>query len=263
MNPDDEATLVTRVAHAGWGDNRYRGYSVTRALAGRDGLWSMASLAVGHRRLLPDEAALLDDVSTCSFAGDPRIWPLKVVRLAGSFGSVAAAMCAGHLATDGGIIGPAVTEPAAAFLVSVSQAIGRGASTEAAVNDCIRSVLPPPGFGVPFRDRDERVDALAACLARRGADTGRYWRLLSEIQPVVARLRKAPVNIAGAVAAALLDLGFSPEQLAALPVAIVNFIANAYEAAEQRSPIMQQLPRDHVQYVGPPPRQSPRERGEE
>ena len=89
--------LTTRVGRADWGDNRYRGYGVLAELAGHDGFWSMISLAVGGPRLDDGQSRLLDDLATCTFAGDPRIWPLKIVRVVGSFGQLYPALCAGML----------------------------------------------------------------------------------------------------------------------------------------------------------------------
>src|SRR5262249_2861665 len=93
--------LVTRVGRALWGDNRFRGFSVGDELAGATDLWSLVALAVGHRPLGADECAILDDLAACGCAADPRIWPLKAVRLGSAYGRFTPGLVAGLLAIDG------------------------------------------------------------------------------------------------------------------------------------------------------------------
>jgi hypothetical protein len=72
--------------------------------------------------------------------------------------------------------------------------------------------------------------------------------------------RNVGTNIVLGVAAILLDLGYTPLQASAVTTFLNQnvFAANAFEAAQQREPVMQRLPEEQVAYVGPAPRVSPR-----
>ncbi len=256
---DPPPALRTRVAQARWGDNRFWGYSVLAELAGTTTQWSAISLAVGHRRLTDREARLLDDVIVCSLAADPRIWPLKVVRLLSAYGNVAPGLVAGVLCTEGGFMGWRAYAPAATFL----QTIARDApSSDAriAMLDALRARGDyAPGFGVAFRRADERATALARCVRSREMDGGRFWTLLQEVDALL-RPRGAPMNIAAASAAVFLDLGFTPAQLEALGPYLLfpNYLANALEGATQAPSLLRRLPADNLEDRTPPPRRSPR-----
>ncbi|MBK8718145.1 MAG: hypothetical protein IPN32_25965 [Deltaproteobacteria bacterium] len=261
-----ESRLRTHVGHAGHGDNRFRGRSVADALTGRTPYWSLISQAVGNRDLSPQECSELDALSAAACAAAPRIWPLKSVRLGAAHGSATAGLVAGLLATDG-VHGPRVSGLCAAVLVAVATAIV-GHDDDAALEAALERhfavrVRPIPGFGVAARAQDERVAAFAAWRARAGHDGGRHWALMRRIEAIAIRRRRTPVNISGAAAAVLLDLDFTPAQihLPAMFVIVQNLVANAVEGAAQAPAILRQLPPDAIEYVGVPPRRSPRAGG--
>ncbi len=78
--------IFTRVGHAGWNDHRHFGKWVFSELAGNTSTAGLIALAATGR--LPDESAcgMLDDIAVILTVADPRIYPLKLVRLASSFG---------------------------------------------------------------------------------------------------------------------------------------------------------------------------------
>jgi len=263
VTDDDELVLPTRVAHASWGDNRFRGYSVAHDIAGRVGHWSRASLSVGYRTLAPDEEAVVEAMAACMLAGDPRIYPLKTVRLAACFGRVAPGLACGHLVGDGARIGPAVSAPAAQLLLDLAAELGDAPADPESITPIVaryrRQRRRFPGFGVPFRDRDERLPALRRLVEAAGRDGGRYWRLAHALDEVLTQW-ELPMNPAAAVGAGLLDLGFAVEQIKALvlPIADINYLANAYEGARNPAAALQSLPATRLDYRGPAPRVSPR-----
>ncbi len=248
--------IPTRVGRAEQHDNRFRGHTVSQ-MAGGHTTWSALSLAVGHRALDAREAALLDDIVVCSLAADPRIWPLKVVRLVAAYGRPVPAILAGVSSTAGGFMGWGTYAPAAQFLERVAQAPSQSAR-EALVAAQREERRMIPGFGVAFRARDERAAALRGCLEAREY-TGAYWSTALLLEDILVPLG-APMNIAAASAAVLLDLGFAVEQIAALgPLLLLpNYLANAVEGAEQRPSILRTLPAAYIEDKTPPPRLSPR-----
>ncbi|MEM7158118.1 MAG: hypothetical protein AAF799_35075 [Myxococcota bacterium] len=256
-------SIVTHVGHASWGDNLYRGYGVLNDLAGTDGFWSMISMSLGGPRLEPRQCRVLDELSTCSFAADPRVWPMKAVRMGAAYGSVTAGLCVGLLAVDHARMGPAIAGGAAKIFVGLMppgepMPPTEGLHTE--LDALVASGSRLDGFGVPFRPRDERVDALRRCMAAHPEDEGPYWRLMNAVDEYLAAHHRLPINIAGAAAAVALDLGFRPRQITHLPAALLlsNFLANAYEGAAQRPAVLQRLPDAVIEYVGEPDRRSPR-----
>lgn len=257
-------SLPTRVGHASWGDNEFFGFRVLGDLAGRDSYWSAVSLSLGHRRLSEQEAGVLDDLTICCLAGDPRIYPLKAMRVGSAYGSCTMGVCAGYLAFDQGQLGPTTMGRASRLLVELSEQVGDPpdpARLTATLDGWLAQGRRLPGFGVVFRDRDERIDALLRCMRARGRTGQRYWRLMEAADAHGERAHRLPANIGLASSAVTLDLGFMPEQIEQLYLAFLVpcFLANAFEGAQQAPAVLQRLPDAAVEYVGTPARPSPRE----
>jgi hypothetical protein len=261
--------LPTRVGHAEWGDNRFCGHSVARDLAGRESLAGLMALAIGGRRLQPEACALIDDLAIILMVGDPRIWPLKLVRVASAYGGPLAAVAAATVSFAGARVGHPAAGLAAEVLVKIEQRVAAARATadvsaEAALEDECKRLLAdagrPYGFGVPFRPRDERLVMLGERVAARGRGEFAYWRLFEQVAETVRRIRGLEPNVGLGAAAVCLDLGFTPAQIGPLITALgaCDFWSNAVEGAEQAPPCLQTLPIGSVRYVGPAPRCSPR-----
>jgi hypothetical protein len=220
-------------------------------------------MAVTGRRPDDDEREVLDAIAVVLSSADPRIWPLKLTRLVASFGGTLAGFAAGHLAIEGKQIGPWVVGHAARELVELREAIGDGLDDEASVLRAIRDRVRRSrviGYGVPLRERDERMEALRKHIAKLGRDGRVHWRLQEALSEEIIRAGNTAPNVGIGFAAVLLDLGYTPVQASAITTFLNEnvFAANAFEAAQQRDPQMQRLADEHVAYVGPAPRMSPR-----
>lgn len=253
----DAQGLPTSVGRADRGENQFRGFAVGAQLAGQLRHWSALSLAVGHRALSERECEILGDIVVCSLAADPHIWPLKVTRLVSSFGNAVPALVAGILSTAGGFMGWGTYAPASRFLRALADT--PASDREAYVDAEVARLRHIPGFGVAFRDQDERATALAKCVPDRGFDSGKHWKALLAANEFLER-RGVPMNIAAATAALLLDVGFSPSQIEVLgPLLLLpNYLANAAEGAEQAPEILRRLPSESIEDRTPSPRLSPR-----
>ncbi len=228
----------------------------------------LLALAVGGRRLEPDERAMLEDLATVAVVADPRVWPLKLVRVAASYGRYLPALAAATVSFDGARVGYPIAGQAAEILVQLQHRIAGNepideASDPAVEEECRRLFAAgarPVGFGVAFRHCDERLVMLDQCVASRARSDLSYWRLFKRLERAVRRVRKLEPNICLGAAAVCLDIGFSPSQIGALVMALatVDLWANAFEGAEQAPKCLQKLPDDSVRYVGPPTRLSPR-----
>jgi len=266
---DEELTLPTRVGHAEWGDNHFRGYSIVRDLAGREDSTSLLALAIVGRRLDENERLMLDDLATAIHVADPRIWPLKLVRVTSSYGGCLAAVAAAIVSADRARIGHHSTGGAAEVLLQLGEGLlldgaNGAASGNSVLEERCRRLMAdqsrPIGFGVPFRARDERVDILTGRVVARGRNRLPYWRLYEAAAETVWRIKSVRPNMTLAAAAVFLDMRFTPSQIGPLMTAIgANaFWANAVEGAEQMPAVLRVLPTSCVRYVGPPARPSPR-----
>jgi hypothetical protein len=121
-----------------------------------------------------------------------------------------------------------------------------------------RSLLP--GFGVPFRDTDERVAAIRQLVAGSHAVERPYWSLFERTSAWVTQRKGIAPNLGSAAAALLLDMGFTPEETGRVIVFLVMLMqfANAVEGADQAPALLQTLPAHVVSYEGPGPRVSSR-----
>lgn len=260
----EKLVLTTRVGRACGDDNHFHGHAVAGELCGRESVTGLIALAVLGRRLDEDEKAVLDDLAVVMTVADPRIWPLKLVRVVSSYGRALPALAAAQLCIEDALIGHWTTGAAAAQLAQLREALGTRAADDDAVAMEVERVFASGrrlmGFGVPFREQDERVVALRRCLAARGRIDRPHFRLFERVAQAVYTQKKLSPNIGVAVGAACLDLGATPRQASLLSVALgqTDYLANAVEGAAQAAPILRELPQAHVRYVGKPPRQSPR-----
>lgn len=256
--------IRTRVAKHLFGENLYFGHGTLADLLEHESLSSLIAMGVTGRRPTPEQRQVLEAIAVLTTSADPRIWPLKLTRLVSSYGSVLAGYCAGQLPIEGDRIGCWVTGYAAEVLTELRDAVGPHLDdTERVAREVVELVQRRgrlPGFGVPLRPSDERMDALRAYAARVGLDRGVHWKLHEALAGYLEKERGVARNIVIGLAAVLLDMGYPASQTAAVAHFLNQnvFVANAVEAAEQRSAELQRLGDEHVEYVGPAPRRSPR-----
>lgn len=253
--------LHTRVARAGWDEHDYFGKKLFADLAGNVSYAGLLGFALDGKLLSADEAAMLDDCAAVLALGDPRIWPLKLTRLGSAYGRVVPGIVIGNLCFDGTCVGPLPFGPSAAFMLEI-ESLATDAEKIDALTSRIGRDKRLPGFGVPFRDYDERVVALVECVKRRGRDGLPHWKAAETTWRLLKDTKGVPPNIGSAVATVMLDCGFTPEQIGPLAFALMQsvMLANAYEGAHQDAAVLRQLPDDAVEYVGKPARTSPRAR---
>jgi citrate synthase len=256
--------IHSRVGKALFGENLFFGYRTLADLVGEETLTGLVSIAVKGRRPTEAERRTLDAIAVISTSADPHIWPLKMLRLVSSYGSVLAGYCACQVAVEGERIGYWIAGGAAAVLAELRGAIGdrmeEPAAVAAAITEHLRSGRRVIGFGVPLRKTDERMDALKVYVAAEGLGRGAHWRLQEALADHLGRERGIAPNIGLGIGAVLLDLGYTPRQVSALAHFLAQpvFAAHAVEAAQQQAPEMQKLADEHVDYVGAAPRESPR-----
>lgn len=255
--------LPTQVAHADYEEHMFCGRKLFAELQGRTTFVALIARSLGMQRTLTaDELGVLDDLAVITTVADPRIWPLKLIRVISSYGSIYPAWAAAHLCLDRAMIGPDACGRAATVFVSLRAQL-EGASDTAIDEELDRrfpSMLPPVGFGVPFRTGDERVGAVRAALASRGRVDLPNWKFFERLAVRFREHRNFVPNIGAAFSAAALDLGFDASAVSPLATALVEaaFVPNAVEGRTQSPEILRTLPPSHVEYRGKEPRTSPR-----
>jgi len=256
--------IPTGVGHASFGENHFRGYRVGAELAGKETQTGLIALSIGARRLTETERAVLDDIAVVMTVADPRIWPLKLTRVVSAYGSTLPAMAAANLCIERALIGHWTSGTAAQTLVELRETLGDGVDDRDEVRRRALEFLAQRrrwmGFGVPFREQDERVASLRSCLEKRERTHLTHWRLLETVAEVLYEHKQLRPNIGIAVGAACLDLGYSPREVSLLSVALgqTDYLANAVEGAAQAPEMLRELPAQILRYQGPARRRSPR-----
>jgi hypothetical protein len=260
-----QLTERTRSAYWAFDEPRYFGYRVFSELAGRETWTSLMALSTFGRRLSPELCGVLDDAVGVLTLADPRIWPLKLTRVVGTYGSFLPALCAGTLMENEARIGPwACVDAAKVLQVLHTELDGscdpvRAREVVAAYRKKYRFVW---GFGTPYRGRDERVLAFKGCLERRGRTELPYYKTMMAVAGAMKEATDAEPNIGGVLAAVLLDMGLAPLDVGATVVALAQhmFFAQAIESAREPNLTLRELPSEYVTYCGQEPRMSPRAR---
>jgi hypothetical protein len=255
--------LPTRVSRADWEEHDYFGWKLFADLGGKETLAGMLALAATGTRLDPDDRAVIDDVASINAAADPRIWPLKVVRVASAYGRILPAAAVGTLFFESDTVGSMLGSKLAAVLVAIRADLGEDFgddALEARVRRQLSGRERLPGFGVPFRPHDERLVALESILRARGRDRLPHYRIFRKLADVMREQRGIEPNALGGIAAALLDAKVPADRVGVLLYALVQYpqLANAVEGAAQAPELLRKLPEECIEYRGPSPRVSPR-----
>lgn len=252
--------IRTHVGRALDGDYEHFGLRVFRDLLGHTSYLGLVAFAISGTRLSREDEELLDDLAVSAHVTEPRVWPIKLTRVVGSMGRTMPAFVSGIVALDSDLVGGRVANEATRVLTDLYNHVNEHGETDASIADFVTSRKRLVGFGVPFRETDERLDALRAVIARRGRTMGKYWALAQRFWRVVKEKRGVEANIIGGTAAVCLDLGFTEEQASAMAVMLLEptFLSNAVEGAGQKSAVLQRLPDEAIRYAGAAPRKSPR-----
>jgi hypothetical protein len=236
---------------------------VFEELTGGESMTGLMALSVTGKRLPADCCGVLDDAAAALTLADPRIWPLKLTRVVGAYGSAIPALCAGMLLENEARIGPWAFIEASRILLELHAAVSEAASDVTRIEAVVAEYLTRRsfvwGFGTPFRGRDERLVAFRRCVQRRGRDVLPYWKTMEALADAVKKAKNAEPNMGIALAAALLDMGLAPQEILMLVVALMQhmFFAHALDGTRSGAQILRELPAAYVKYEGRKARVSP------
>ncbi len=116
-----------------------------------------------------------------------------------------------------------------------------------------------PGFGHPVHTKDPRTKVLLQ-LADQWGLSGVHVRLARELEAATKSIvgRRLPLNVDGAIAALMMDMGISPLYGKAFFIVgrAAGYIAHACEQQLHEKPF-KELPLNEITYTGPPLRRVP------
>jgi hypothetical protein len=248
--------IYSRVGHILDGDNRFLGQSTFDGWNRTLGSSTDAVLvALGITELDAHSRDVARIVAVCLTSPDARVWPLKLTRLLASYGNPMVGLFGGQLATAGKVMGPGAAIQSGHGLVWISQQI-EGSPTDPQIAEvvaawCARGNGRFGGFGVPFREIDERRTAMLRMVEGTSIVHGHYWKLHKR---VVQAMNPVQPNCVISMSAALLDIGVHPDDLGAAFAILMThiFLAHAREACAIDGSRAYALPPECVDYKGTP-----------
>ena len=181
------------------------------------------------------------------------------MTLAADPGSLQGAVAAGILGCGPVILG--TSEACARLLVQAQERVAAGTATpETAAGEAARAVRAAgerlPGFGHPVhRPLDPRAERILALADARGV-SGPHVRLARHLRDAAAEAWSRPLtmNVSMPIAAVLLDLGFPPTAVKAVPLLArtASLLAHLVEEGEAPAGLAMAAAAEHaVDYVEP------------
>lgn len=249
--------IFTRVGIILDGDNRFLGQSTFHGWVHDLEAASDATLAVLGVEVTAEAREVARLITIAALSPDARVWPLKLTRLLASYGDPLAGYFGAQLVSASNMMGPGAVTMAARGLEWVREHAGDDASDarvkDAVAMSCARSGGRFGGFGVPFREVDERRAGLLQLVGDGPVTRRPLWRLHEQVVKVLAPLRP---NVAVSFAAMLLDIGVPAERGGITLSMLMSpvFLAHALEGAAQDGARLNALPASCVSYRGMEPR---------
>jgi citrate synthase len=235
--PEPGNAFATRAAYC-------HGYDVYGEMLGRARWVEMLFLLFRGEAPEPVQAALLEDLALALANPGPRDPSVHASMCAGTGGSTAAASLMAALAVGAGRQGGARE---VFHAMELWQRCGTDlAQWTLALNQAdagVASIWPecdhPPGFDAHASGMAPLAQQLLAHLARNARSLRSAW--LASQRPALEAVTGRPLAVAGVAAAALADLGFTPEQGEMLYL-LLRLPGAAAHALEQRGIGPKQFP---------------------
>jgi len=166
-----------------------------------------------------------------------------------SFGNAYAGHFGAQLANFSERMGPGTASMTAASLEWLAARVAEGASVADAV------ALHPGrigGFGVPFRDQDERLVGLMKLIIDHPARARPMWKLHEQVVEVMRGQHQLASNVVFPLTALLLDLGIPARRMGMFLSLLMapTFAAHALEAADHDAAYLREIPPSAIDYRG-------------
>jgi citrate synthase len=250
---------------------RVRGYPIEE-LVGEIGWAALVWLVLRGELPRPWEEKLLEAALVAGVDHGPMAPSIAIARMVATCGTSLGAAVAAGLCAIGDIHGGAA-EQCMELFYQVAERERQGADRGQAVEEVLglHADGRVPGYGHRVHRRLDpravRLGALVEDASRAGRVSGRFLEIAREVEANLERRkgRRVPMNVDGAVAVVLCELGFSPVVGRAVFILsrCVGIVAHALEQASQGERLKGPVP-PHVGYVyeGPALRHVPRRPGD-
>ncbi len=254
----------TSIFKAGYDDHLFMGKRLYADLMDKTGYFDLLARALRGSPLVGDEEELLNALAVIMAVGDPRIWPLKLIRVLSCYDSYATGMSGAFLMQRRAYIGADVVERLGVQMLELMRETDFGRDAPG-VSERVTKLYREKellGYGVPFRPSDERIDQLDALVRKMGRDRGQYWCGYKRIADFVETRFALPANITIGYTAVMLDMGFPANSLGPLlhTLLVPPLLLNAVEESLHGDHFYQRLPAEMfiVQSAGDALQPSPR-----
>jgi citrate synthase len=233
---------ITSISTADPASITVRGHDLAGDLMGRLTFTEYFHLLVTGREATPDQRYFLDLllVAIAEHGLVPTVLAARMTYAADP-DSLHGAVAAGILGCGTVVLGTA--ELCGRLLVDVREAAGPNGDPVAVLRERISAIRADggkvPGFGHPLhKPVDPRAERILDCADERGV-AGDYVALARAARGVVADVwgRPMPMNVSMPIAAVLLDLGFPPLMIKAIPILARTAGLIAHLGEEQERPI--------------------------
>jgi hypothetical protein len=195
-------------------DHALRDRHLFADVVGKQSFYQTAVYAICGIAISCRDADMLDELGQANLLVDRRAWPMAVTRrVAAGGGGYAAAVVAGTAMLAAPVLAGAAAADCAKFL---RRARADGRPIADVVAEAIARKERVMGFGRPLVGPDERVPIMLATLERYGRHDGPYVTLLHEVEAAFSSQKGLRTTSAAWAAAALTDLGLTPDAVQAL-----------------------------------------------
>jgi citrate synthase len=219
-----------------------RGRDLTGDLMGRVSFTEYFHLLLTGREPTEDQRFFLDLLLVA--VAEHGLMPTNIsarMTLAADPGSLQGAVAAGILGTGPVILG--TSEACARLLEQAQEKVASGGEPAVVAGDIARAIHASggkaPGFGHPVhKPLDPRAERILELADARGV-SGPHVLLARQLRDAVAEAwgRPLTMNVSMPIAAVLLDLGFSPDVVKAVPILARTASLLAHLAEEQERPV--------------------------
>jgi citrate synthase len=233
---------VTRISQAYPDRVEVRGRDLTGDVMGRLGFTEYFHLLLTGSEPTEEQAFFLDLLLVA--IAEHGMMPTNVaarMTLAADPESLQGAVAAGILGAGRVVLGS--SEECARLLQAAQEKVAAGGAPEAVARDVARSIhaagAKVPGFGHPVhRPVDPRAERILVLADARGV-SGPHVSLSRLLRDAVSATweKPLPMNVSMAIAAVLLDLGYSPDVVKAVPILARTASLLAHLAEERERPI--------------------------
>lgn len=166
------------------------------------------------RRFTEAQLKVLNAIWVCTSYPDPRIWPNRVVALAGTARSTGTlGISSGIAVSEATIYGGKAVIMATDFILKSRKKVEEGWDLPSIIKQELKDYRCVYGFGRPIIHTDERRPHLVKLLNEVGMDNGSHFLLALEIEKfLLKRKLKMHMNYGGLIASLAADIGLTPRQ---------------------------------------------------